>query len=52
MIILVTAIFAVFDLPQPAGSDWSNLSGVFTGIVLILASLIFRCGAEPEEQAN
>ena len=52
MIILIIAIFAAFDLPQPAGSDWGNLSGVFTGIVLILASLVFRCGAEPEEQAN
>ncbi|MGN0320500.1 MAG: hypothetical protein ACI4D1_06280 [Lachnospira sp.] len=32
------------------GGDVSNLPSVITGIVLILASLIFRYGAELEEQ--
>ena len=32
------------------GGDVSNLPSVVTGIVLILASLIFRYGAELEEQ--
>lgn len=33
-------------------SDFSNLSSVITGIVLILASLIFDYGAELEEKVN
>ena len=49
-VIVISAIFVTFGLPQPAGSDWSNLSSVSTGIVLILASLIFRYGADLEEE--
>ena len=33
-------------------SEFSNLSSVITGIVLILASLIFNYGAELEEKVN
>ena len=51
-VIVIAVIFAVFDVPQPAGSDWSNLSSVSTGIVLILAGIIFRYGADLEEKAS
>lgn len=34
------------------GGDISNLPGVITGIVLILASLIFRYGAELEKRSH
>lgn len=46
--ILIAVIYGVFDLPQNAAHDWSNSSSVATGITLILASLIFRYGAELE----
>ena len=49
-VIVISAIFVTFGLPQPAGNDWSNLSSVSTGIVLILASPIFRYGADLEEE--
>ena len=51
-VIVIAVIFAVFDVPQPAGSDCSNLSSVSTGIVLILAGIIFRYGADLEEKAS
>ena len=35
---------------QNVTRDWGNLSSLTMGIVLILASLIFRYGAELEEQ--
>lgn len=47
-VIVVSLVYAIFDLPQSAGNDWDNLSSVTVGIVLILASLIFRYGAELE----
>lgn len=47
-VILAAVFYGVFDVPQALGSDSSNLSGVAMGIVLILASLIFRYGAELE----
>ena len=37
-------------LGAEGGGDVSNLPSVITGIVLILASLIFRYGAELEEK--
>ena len=51
-VIVIAVIFAVFDVPQPANSDWSNISSVSTGIVLILAGIIFRYGADLEEKAS
>lgn len=51
-VIVIAVVFAVFDVPQPAGSDWSNLSSVSTGIVLILAGILFRYGADLEEKAS
>ena len=48
--ILAAVVCAVFDLPQNAGGDWGNFTSVTMGIVLILASLIFRYGAELEEK--
>ena len=50
--ILIAVVYAAFGLTQSAGSDWSNASGVTMGIVLILASLIFRYGAELEEKGK
>lgn len=52
---LVAAIVAaivceVCKLPQDAIGDWGNLNSLTMGIVLILASLIFRYGAELEEK--
>lgn len=46
--ILSAVFYAVFDVPQAIGTDSGNLSGIAIGIVLILASLIFRYGAELE----
>ena len=47
--ILVATVCKIFDLPLNVCGDWSNLSGVTMGIVLILASLVFRYGAELTE---
>lgn len=52
MVILIAVVYAMFGMPRGAGSDWSNLSSVSTGIVLILASIIFRYGADLEEKAE
>lgn len=46
--ILAAIVSAIFGLPQNAGGDWGNLTSVSMGIVLILASLIFRYGTELE----
>ena len=48
--ILVAIVRELFGLLQNAGADWSNLNSLTMGIVLILASLIFRYGAELETQ--
>ena len=48
--ILVAIVRELFGLLQNAGADWGNLSSLTMGIVLILASLIFRYGAELEEK--
>ena len=45
--IVAAVIYAVFALPQ-GSVEWSNLTSLGLGIVLILASLIFRYGAELE----
>ena len=50
--IIIAVVFAVFGVPQPAGSDWSNISSLSTGIVMILASIIFRYGADLEAKAS
>ena len=49
--ILAAVVCAVFDLPLDAGGDWGNLTSVTMGIALILASLVFRYGADLEEKA-
>ena len=46
--ILSAIVCEVLTLPQDAVSDWGNLNSLTMGIVLILASLIFRYGAELE----
>ena len=47
---LTEAVFIASDLSAYANADRGNLSGVTLGITLILASLIFRYGAELEEK--
>ncbi|MDY3984064.1 hypothetical protein [Dysosmobacter sp.] len=47
--ILSAVFYEVFDLSQAAMVDWGNLASLSMGIVLILASLVFRYGAELEE---
>ena len=50
--VILAAVFSeLFGLPRQAG-DWSNLPSLTLGIVLILASLIFRYGAELEQKSN
>ena len=50
---IVSAIlYEIFALPQDAVSDWGNLNSLTMGIMLILASLIFRYGAELEEKRS
>lgn len=51
-IILAAILYAIFDPAQNVNRDWSNLASVIMGIVLILASLVFRYGAELEEQKD
>lgn len=48
--ILSTLVCEFMTLPQDAVRDWGNLNSLTMGIVLILASLIFRYGAELETQ--
>ena len=47
--ILVGVIYAIFGLTHNIGSDWSNFTSVTVGIILILASIVFRYGAELED---
>ena len=49
IVAVVIASVITVCLSVEIGGDVSNLPGVITGIVLILASLIFRYGAELEE---
>ena len=49
-VVLSAAFREVFNVSR--AGDWGNQFSVFLGVVLILASLIFRCGAELEEQKN
>lgn len=48
--ILSAIVCELLTLPQDAVRDWGNLGSLTMGIVLILASLIFRYGAELETQ--
>jgi len=49
---ILAAVFSeLFGLSQVTIVDWSNLPSVSMGIVLILASLVFRYGAELAEKA-
>ena len=50
--ILAATVHGVFHLPANAGSDWNNAYSLTMGIALILASLVFRYGAELEEKAG
>lgn len=49
-VIVSAVLYKVFGLPE--AGDWSSLSSVSMGIVLILASLVFRYGAELEGKRN
>ena len=49
-VVLSAAFREVFGVSW--AGDWGNQFSVFLGVVLILASLIFRCGAELEERKN
>lgn len=51
-VILSAVFYGVFEVPQSIRMDEGNVSSVATGIVLILASLIFRYGAELEGRKN
>lgn len=48
--ILSAIVCELFGSLQSVSRDWGNLNSLTMGIVLILASLIFRYGAELEEQ--
>ena len=48
--ILSALVCEILALPQDAVRDWGNLNSLTMGIVLILASVIFRYGAELETQ--
>ncbi|MGM9624520.1 MAG: hypothetical protein ACI3XM_02310 [Eubacteriales bacterium] len=48
--ILSAIVCEILTLPQDAVGDWGNLNCLGMGIVLILASLVFRYGAELETQ--
>ena len=48
--IVAAVLCAVFQLPFD--SDWSQYNSIFMGIVLILASLIFRYGADLQQKAS
>ena len=50
IVAVVIASVITVCLGVESSGDISNLPGLVTGIVLILASLIFRYGAELEEQ--
>ena len=48
---LAAAFCELFNAPQSALADWSSASSISLGVVLILASLNFRYGAELENKA-
>ena len=50
--ILIAVVYGVFDVSRGLGGDWGNEAGLTMGIVLILASLVFRYGAELEEKVR
>lgn len=50
--ILVSIVYGIFDVSKNLAGDWSNASSISMGITLILASLIFRYGAELEEKVR
>lgn len=48
---ILSAVFCkLFDVTDPP--DWSNLPSLTMGLVLILASLVFRYGAELEKRCS
>lgn len=51
-VILSAIVCAVFQLPQNANGNWNSPAGIAIGIVFIIASLIFRYGAELEERTE
>lgn len=48
--ILCAVACELLNVPQNAVRDWGNLNSLTTGLVLILASVIFRYGAELEQK--
>lgn len=46
--VIVAVILTCLNVER--GGDWDNLPSLVTGLVLILAAMIFRYGAELEEQ--
>ena len=50
IVAMVIAAVVLVCLNVERGGDWDNLPSLVTGLVLILASMIFRYGAELEEQ--
>lgn len=50
--ILSALVCELLTLPQDAVRDWGNLNSLTMGIVLILASLVFRYGAELETKCT
>lgn len=51
-IVISAVVTAVLDTPDVDGGIVSNLPGIGVGLILILASFIFRYGAELEGKAN
>lgn len=47
--IFASLVFEGFDLYSAPVVEWDNMTGVALGIVMILASFVFRYGAELEE---
>lgn len=47
-VILAAVFYQIFGVQEP--DSWSNLSSISMGIVLILASLVFRYGADLADQ--
>ena len=48
--IVCAVVCELMGVPQNAVRDWGNLNSLTTGLVLILASVIFRYGAELEQK--
>lgn len=51
-IVISAVVTAVLGTPDVDGGIVSNLPGIGVGLILILASFIFRYGAELEGKAN